>query len=77
LRRFGWSLIAASVLLPLTRLVLWLVIAGTAPGPESGLGGVILTMLVALGVIFGLVFVVFAAILREASRLAEENAGFI
>lgn len=74
LRRFGLWLIFASLLLPLSRLGLSLLVA------ELGLAGprgIIAFMFTALGLTFGLVIVLFAAILREAARLAEENAGFV
>lgn len=77
LRRFGWSLLAASLLLPLSRASLLVLVGGLADAVHLGLAGATLVMFVALGATFGLVFVVFAAILSEAARLADENAAFV
>ncbi|MGE0715017.1 MAG: DUF2975 domain-containing protein [Alphaproteobacteria bacterium] len=78
LRAFGWSLIAASLLLLPSRLAVAAVLADdplvsgvtafAAPAP---------LLAVTLGTIFGLVFVLFAALLTEATRLAEENESFV
>jgi hypothetical protein len=76
-RRLGWSLIAAAAVLPITRLVLRsTVLADAALGPGP-LAGVLWILPVAIGVVFGAVFVTFAAVLAEAVRLAEENERFV
>lgn len=81
LRRFGWSLIAGSLLFPVSRLAVVLYInGGTWPAVTAQAGaavGLQFLLYVAIGVMFGLVLVVFATILGEASRLAEENASFV
>jgi len=77
LRRFGWSLLAASLLLPLSRASLLVLVGGFPDSLHFGMAGVVLAMFVALGATFGLIFVVFAAILGEAARLADENAAFV
>lgn len=79
LQRFGWSLIAGSALMPISRLVLawWLGAGAVEAGRAFAPLGPAVLLAIALGAMFGLVLVVFAAILGEASRLAEENAGFV
>jgi uncharacterized Tic20 family protein len=81
LHRFGWSLIAGSLLLPASRIAfaLYLAHGSTATvSPQLGAAfGLVLLLYAALLAIFGLVLVVFAAILGEAGRLAEENASFV
>jgi len=76
LRNFGWSLIAAAIALPASRFLLWLYSSVAADGAVSVLTpGLLLPF--AIGVVFGLVFVVFAAVLSEASAIAEENASIL
>lgn len=71
LQRFGWSLLAASLFyLPSRLMPVWLGLTDVALGPLPFLAPT-------LGVIFGLVFVAFANVLSEASRLADENASFV
>jgi hypothetical protein len=78
-RRFGWSLVAAAVALPLSRLAANAFVMGSAELPD-----LFATMLrampilaTALGLILGLIAVVFASILEQAADLAEENARFV
>jgi hypothetical protein len=76
-RRFGWALIAAAAVLPITRLaVRTTVLADVALGPGL-LAGILWILPVAIGAVFGAVFVTFAAVLAEAVRLADENERFI
>lgn len=79
LGRFGWCLIAAAIALPCSRLaVIWHVSPpGTSAGGMLALLGALPVLALLMGIIMGLVFVIFAAILDEATRLAEENAGFV
>lgn len=78
LRRLGWALLAASLLLPLSRIGLWWLLGGGAAPQSLGDWMMLLpALVVAIGVTFGLVFILFAAVLDEAARLAEENAGFV
>lgn len=79
LKRFGWSLVAAALLLPFTRL---LAHAYTMQG--EGLWelsqAVLRTLPVlasALGLILGLIAIIFAEILNQATDIAEENARFV
>lgn len=74
LRRFGVALLLSSVVLLCLRL--GLAVSDLLPFDFTrGVPGVVLP--VAVGITFGLVFMVFAAILAEAARLAEENAAFV
>lgn len=83
----GWTLVGGSVLLPLSRfaLALFLRMPGTPGLPVRAFAigcrpvfGAALTLEMAfIGTVLGLVVVVFAAILRQAARLAEENASFV
>jgi hypothetical protein len=79
LKRFGWSLVAASVLLPVTRLAARAYLSdGT--GLWDLVQGLLRTMpllATALGLIVGLIVIVFASILEQAKALAEENARFV
>lgn len=77
LRHFGWSLIAAAVALPASRILLWLYSSVAAEGAAVSVLSPGLLLPFAIGVVFGLVFVVFAAVLSEASAIAEENASIL
>ena len=79
LRRFGWSLIAASAILPLSRALVWLYIGhiGEAKAAALPFAMPLFLLPVSFGVVFGLIFVLFGALMTEASRLAEENASFL
>jgi hypothetical protein len=77
LSRLGWSLMAAALLLPLSRFALGAYLAPLAEAAGRPMVGVLLLLAIGLGFLFGLVFVVFAAVLREATTLAEENASFV
>jgi Protein of unknown function (DUF2975) len=79
LKRFGWSLIAAAVLLPPSRLAVRAYVMDTASWWEvlHGMLRTIPVLAVALGLILGLIMIVFAAILAQATELAEENARFV
>lgn len=79
LRRFGWTIIAASLFFPVSRIALWS-FAGVAPGAAALWGRFVfgqLLLTTGVGLVIGLALLVFAAILREASGIAEENASFI
>lgn len=78
LKRFGWSLIAAAILLPVSRLALraYVLDATWAELAQSMLR-TIPVLALALGLILGLIMIVFAAILEQATALAEENARFV
>ena len=76
LHRFGLALMAASLALPVSRLAVSAMLEGGSFDLRSMTGTPVLLGL-ALGLLFGVVFVVFAALLREASRLADENERFI
>jgi Protein of unknown function (DUF2975) len=80
LRNFGWSLIAAAIALPVSRTLLWFYIGAVSEGPSPGPFSVLMPGLLlpfAFGIVFGLVFVVFAAVLTEASAIADENASIL
>lgn len=79
LRRFGWALIAAALLLPVSRVSVWFFIGfetlATAPGwGRINIGQIALSS--GIGLVLGLVLLAFGSILHEATRLAEENASF-
>jgi hypothetical protein len=79
LKRFGWSLIAAAVVLPISRLALRAYMTEVFNWWEL-FAGVFRTLPVlasALGLIVGLIMIVFAVVLEQATELAEENARFI
>lgn len=79
LRRFGWALIAAALLLPPSRLGLWAYIGFEAVVEASAWGRVNIGQIIlssGIGLVIGLAVLVFAGILREATRLADENASF-
>lgn len=72
LRRFGLSLLLASALLPLSRAAVWLAVADTGlPLPTLPI------LAAAMGALFGLLLVLFAGVLGESARLADENASFV
>ncbi|NKC32300.1 DUF2975 domain-containing protein [Falsiroseomonas selenitidurans] len=68
LRRFGGWLLLAALLLPASRLAALGPAGLIAPAPLLGC---------AVGLAIGLVFLSFAAVLREATRATEENAAII
>jgi hypothetical protein len=79
LRRFGISLVVAAALLPPSRI---LARALTQVGPHweattQPLLGTTPILAAVFGVVLGLIAVVFAALLEQATRLAEENARFV
>lgn len=76
LRRLGWSLVLAAVLLPLSRGALGLAMPSLAM-PGLAMPGPAVLLAVAVSATLGLVFVAFAAILGAATELAEENARFV
>ena len=75
LGRVGLAMIVGSILLPLSRLGLD-VYLGLPRAMAIGRVAVVLE-LGFIGMMLGIVFVAFAAVLREATRLAEENASFV
>jgi hypothetical protein len=79
LKRFGWSLIGAAALLPLSRVIVWAyVMDGT--GWHDLLHAALRTMPLlasALGLLLGSIVIVFASILKQATEIAEENARFV
>jgi hypothetical protein len=76
MKRFGWSLIASAALLPVCQLATRVYQKGALSGPDlvHGLLGSLPVLAMALGLVMGLIIIVFAAILRQATVLAEENA---
>ncbi len=79
LRGFGWSLVIAASLLPVTRTITlafttqvenWRELL-TLPWRAPPL------LATAIGLIFGLIMIVFATILEQAKQLADENASFV
>jgi len=80
LQRFGWCLIAAAITFPLSRFLLGMYLGLGINGlptqflPLIGLGGILPA---AIALTIGLIFVLFAGILRQAVAMAEENAGFV
>ena len=79
LGRMGAALMAGSALLPLSRAALGLYTRPPGLSVHDAIIGRAATLLemAFIGVMLGLVFVAFAAVLREATRLAEENASFV
>lgn len=79
IRRFGWAVIAAAVLFPLSRLAIGHYLGGDPTSAVAWwrLAGGQALMATAVGLALGLALLVFGAILREATRLAEENASFL
>lgn len=78
LQRFGWALVAAAALLPFSRIAVRAYAMGG--GWDAVALGFFRTMPVlatAMGLILGLIVIVFAAILEQATALAEENARFV
>jgi hypothetical protein len=78
LKRFGSALIAAAVLLPIGRTAAWAYAIDFANW-SNALHGALRPMPIlatAMGLILGMIVVVFAAILEQATELAEENARF-
>lgn len=76
LHRFGLALVAAGLALPASRLLVAMALDGGAVDLRP-LAGTAVLLGLALGLLFGLVFVVFAALLREATELADENEAFV
>jgi DUF2975 family protein len=79
LKRFGWSLIASAALLPISRFALCAYLLSPVSGWElvHGLVRPLPVLAMALGLILGLIMIVFAAILEQATALAEESARFV
>lgn len=79
LKHFGWSIIAAAALLPVTRIA---AMAYVRP-PDYWweflpvVLRVVPLLAMALGLIVGLIVIVFALVLKQATALAEENASFL
>lgn len=79
IRRMGGALVAASVLLPVSRAAL---LGSGILGTESigGValpGGLVPVLPVMIGVTLGLVFLALGAVMTEAVRLSEENERFV
>jgi hypothetical protein len=79
LLRFGWSLTLAACLLPVTRGIAMAVTYQPANAAEWGalLWRAPPLLASAIGLVMGLIMIVFAAILRQAKLLADENASFV
>lgn len=77
LQRFGWSLVAASALLPLTRIAVRAYLFGDWAAVAQSFARTMPVLATAMGLILGLIVIVFAAILEQATALAEENARFV
>lgn len=79
LNQFGWATMIAAMLIPATRLAVAL--AATTPLDLSEAAGVSLRLAPILaacvGALIGAIVVVFAAVLNQATELAEENATFL
>ena len=76
--RFGIFLMLAAALLPPSRILARaLVQAGSNLEPMQPLLGVMPILAVVFGVVLGLIAVVFAALLEQATKLAEDNARFV
>jgi hypothetical protein len=79
LKRFGSALVAAAVMLPVTRIAVRAYAIDIA-GWSDVLHGMLRPLPIlatAMGLIVGLIVIVFAAILEQATVLAEENARFV
>jgi hypothetical protein len=79
LRGFGKAVIAAALLLPLSRLAVWAYI-GSLPIKAAFWGRLVfgqVALTSGVGLAVGLALIVFGAILREATRIADENASFL
>lgn len=79
LRRFGWALVAAAMLLvPCRALALYIDLQPLQPGGWIALLGRPQAWIAsALGAVVGLIAVVFARVLDRAAEIAEENASFL
>ena len=79
LRRFGWAIIVGACILPASRLGLWLYVGAvpTAAGTWTRFLFGQTLLAASIGLTIGLALLVFAALLREATRIAEENASFV
>ncbi len=79
LRRFGLALVVGAALLPLTRVLLraYLHAGDSSIALAQGYLRALPILATAMGLILGLIVLVFAAILEQATALAEENARFI
>jgi hypothetical protein len=79
IRRMGAALIAASLLLPLSRLVLRLagVLATEPYGGLSVVAGIVPLLPVVVGLAIGLVLLALGAVMAEAVRLSDENERFV
>jgi len=81
IRRMGAALIAASVLLPLSRVALRATgvveASGVLGGGPALLGGAAPLLPIAVGVALGCVFLALGAVMTEAVRLSEENERFV
>ena len=76
--RFGIFLMLAAALLPPSRILArTLVQAASNLEPTQPLLGVMPILAVVFGVVLGLIAVVFAALLEQATKLAEDNARFV
>ena len=78
LARLGWAVIAAAVLLPVTRVValVWLNAFGVWSLIIAALRLPTL-MSVTMGLIFGTIIVIFSALLDKSIRLQDENSSFV
>lgn len=79
LNQFGWATAIAALLIPATRFAVAL--AATAPLDWSEAASVALRLAPILaacvGALIGAIVVVFAAVLNQATAIAEENATFL
>lgn len=79
IRRMGAALVAASTLLPLSRLALRLtgVLATEPYGGMSVIAGIVPLLPVVVGLTLGLVLLALGAVMTEAARLSDENERFV
>ncbi len=79
IRRMGGALIAASVLLPVSRAGLRAsgILGAESVGGIALTGGLLPVLPVVVGLTLGLVFLALGTVLTEAVRLSEENERFV
>lgn len=79
LTRIGWSVIAAAVLLPASRLLATAYVGSAQPFwqllAETVRPGTLLS--VTMGLIFGMIIIIFSGLLEKSVEIHEENARFI
>jgi hypothetical protein len=78
LARVGWSIVAAALLLPLTRLIALSLIDGMSFAAVVHATLRLATILpITMGLIFGTIIIIFSALLDKSVQLQDENSSFV